>query len=129
MVVASRSIELTSVSLSGPGGRARGLAPESRGCTLSKFEPSTSNCETTDRRAPSPNRTMAMKGPTPRARPTIVSAVRPGARTVRRTASRNISLLCAMILLCVVHDESVSQAHLSTGEAGDALVVSDQHHG
>ena len=52
--------------------------------------PSVSNCDTTELRAPRPKLTMAMNAPTPIARPSVVSALRPGLaqRHLQRHAQR-----------------------------------------
>jgi hypothetical protein len=51
------------------------------------FVPSASNCETTELRAPWPKLTIAMKAPTPIARPSMVRALRPLLRTTTWSAA------------------------------------------
>src|SRR5688572_33041716 len=46
----------------------------------SRFAPSVSNCATTEVRAARPKLTIAMNAATPIARPSVVSALRPGLR-------------------------------------------------
>src|SRR5262245_6490282 len=81
----------------------------------------------TERRAPSPKLTMAMNAPTPMARPSTVSALRPGVRLTSLNASRSASRGRRTPALLFADDRAVEQLHPPIGVVGDLGIVSDEH--
>src|SRR5690349_11693381 len=80
----------------------------------------------TARRAPSPKLTMAMKAPTPIARPSSVSTLRPGFRRSVSNAIPNSSLRARGIARPLPHDAPVADLDLSVGHLGHCRVVRDE---
>src|SRR5689334_20870046 len=99
--------------------------------TLSRFEPSASNWETTLVRAPRPKLTMAMNALTPMASPRAVSALRPGLRMGTCSASRiaSLSFLSMGLFLLVGHHATVAHADHALGAARHLGIVRDQQDG
>src|ERR1700712_481726 len=91
--------------------------------------PSVSNCETTEPRAPRPKLTIAMKALTPIARPSAVSALRPGLRSGTESAMRTESGSCRrMNDLRAIDDVAITNVDGALRDVGDVLVVRDQQH-
>src|SRR5688500_3005765 len=110
------------------GVRARGLTTLYWVWILIRLAPSTANCDSTERRAPSPKLTMAMNAPTPIASPSMVSKLRPGRRTTSRSAWRTVSMPSVNDrLLDVVDDPSVQHEHLTIRRACHLRIVGHQH--
>src|SRR3954469_25833753 len=94
-----------------------GVAALKAGLMRSRLLPSASNCETTELRAARPKLTMAMNAPTPMARPTAVSALRPGLRSGTDSAIRMVSFLGRpmRVHLFLTHDAAVAHVDDAVG--------------
>src|SRR6187399_768757 len=68
-----------------------------------------------------------MKAPTPIARPSMVSALRPGWRITSLNASRHVSRPRAIRHLRAVNDPAVAQEDLAVGVVRDLRIVSDEN--
>src|SRR5687768_2825225 len=97
----------------------------------SRLLPSASNCETTELRAARPKLTISMKAPTPIAKPTAVSALRPGLRSGTESAIKMASFLgSAMVVhLFLAHHAAIAHVDDAVGGLRHLWIVRDDQDG